>query len=459
MSSTANSHLRSRTRATEVRRRSSAGKLGAVKLPADSADAGAPAANGGGSGPAPEESGPRYTHAAFSVALLPRSAGSADAPSPREPKLDAARAPAAAATAALPEHAPVGSGTRRFGQLLSEDRTLDRWLDSQMHQTGSGGAQGQWRACAAPGEPSAPGSAPPLHVEPPPPPAPAGLSLRAAAKAPAAPVDSAATQIVQKALKFITLDSTSGSPKLPLASPKHTPSRFKSESASFLDKARKPGWAGRSQLRRRRLAVALKPAPPCLLQGLEAINGVGKLMEGFALSLDNVIGQAFDEWGSVPAGGRPAGQAPGRATNSRQPSVGARRAPAPAGARAEAPVLPGRSSAAAAGRADGLDAVAAPPEKENRPQAAPGAPANIAADGRPSDRMRQKLMSPLRSKLGDASGGQAAPAPTPTLAACRSPGRGSCAPSLCCADAGGSAPTQRPTSSSGSTGCSRSSRN
>lgn len=297
MSSTANSHLRSRTRA-DVRRRSSSGKLGAVKLPADTADA-----------------------------------GPADASSPREPKPDAARAPAAAATAALqpPEHAHVGSGTRRFGQLLSEDRTSDRWLDSQMHQAGGGGVQ--------------------------------GLPPRAAAKAPAAPVDSAATQIVQKALKFITLDSGSRSPKLPLASPNHSTMRFKSESASFLDK------------------------------GLEAINGVGKLMEGFALSLDNVIGQAFDEWGSVPAGGRPAGPAPGRASISRQTLDGARKAP----------LLVGRSSAAAAGRVDGLDAAAAPPEKENRPQAAPGAPANIAADGRPSDRMRQKLMSPLRSKLGDAS--------------------------------------------------------
>lgn len=35
-------------------------------------------------------------------------------------------------------------------------------------------------------------------------------------------------------------------------------------------------------------------------KGLDAINGVGKLVEGFAVTLDTVIGQAFDEWGATP---------------------------------------------------------------------------------------------------------------------------------------------------------------
>lgn len=33
-------------------------------------------------------------------------------------------------------------------------------------------------------------------------------------------------------------------------------------------------------------------------KGIDAIHGVGKLVEGFALSLDNVIGQAFEDWSS-----------------------------------------------------------------------------------------------------------------------------------------------------------------
>lgn len=33
-------------------------------------------------------------------------------------------------------------------------------------------------------------------------------------------------------------------------------------------------------------------------KGIDAIHGVGKLVEGFALTLDNVIGQAFEDWSS-----------------------------------------------------------------------------------------------------------------------------------------------------------------
>ena len=59
----------------------------------------------------------------------------------------------------------------------------------------------------------------------------------------------------------------------------------------------------------RMLAGSCSPAS-CLVhschpppQGMDAISGVGKLMEGFALTLDNVIGQAFEDWGP-PSGGK-----------------------------------------------------------------------------------------------------------------------------------------------------------
>mgnify|MGYP001810303203 CR=1 FL=1 len=35
---------------------------------------------------------------------------------------------------------------------------------------------------------------------------------------------------------------------------------------------------------------------------MDAISGVGRLMEGFAITLDTVIGQAFEDWGSSGAG-------------------------------------------------------------------------------------------------------------------------------------------------------------
>jgi hypothetical protein len=56
----------------------------------------------------------------------------------------------------------------------------------------------------------------------------------------------------------------------------------------------------------RRETSAERQARPLLAgtfldKGLDAINGVGRLMEGFALTLDNVIGQAFDDWGTPKA--------------------------------------------------------------------------------------------------------------------------------------------------------------
>lgn len=54
------------------------------------------------------------------------------------------------------------------------------------------------------------------------------------------------------------------------------------------------------------------------MQSLDAINGVSKLMEGFAVTLDNVIGQAFVDWGTPsargpresPSSSRPCGPTP-----------------------------------------------------------------------------------------------------------------------------------------------------
>lgn len=48
--------------------------------------------------------------------------------------------------------------------------------------------------------------------------------------------------------------------------------------------------------------LALDAAKWCMLQGLDAISGVGKLMESFALTLDTVIGQAFEDWGTPKSG-------------------------------------------------------------------------------------------------------------------------------------------------------------
>lgn len=47
-------------------------------------------------------------------------------------------------------------------------------------------------------------------------------------------------------------------------------------------------------------------ARPLAPQGLDAITGVGKLMESFAMTLDSVIGQAFEEWGTPKSAERPA---------------------------------------------------------------------------------------------------------------------------------------------------------
>ncbi|KAI3435638.1 hypothetical protein D9Q98_001696 [Chlorella vulgaris] len=113
-------------------------------------------------------------------------------------------------------------------------------------------------------------------------------------------VESASSQIVHKALRFITQEKAVSQPPSALA---------------------------------HRLGDASDKAPfdsnTLLDKGIDAISGVGKLMEGFAITLDTVIGQAFEDWGSnlQPArSGKGAAQVPGASA----PRSGAVRAqPAP----------------------------------------------------------------------------------------------------------------------------------
>lgn len=48
--------------------------------------------------------------------------------------------------------------------------------------------------------------------------------------------------------------------------------------------------------------VCLTSETPHYMQGFGAFTNVGKIMEGFAVSLDNVIVQAFEDWGTPKAG-------------------------------------------------------------------------------------------------------------------------------------------------------------
>jgi hypothetical protein len=95
-----------------------------------------------------------------------------------------------------------------------------------------------------------------------------------------AAVEAAASQIVHKAMRFISMDDD---PRPAAAAATATAKPlFKFDSSSFLDK------------------------------GLGAINGMGKMMEGLAVTLDSVIGQAFDDWGTpIKAGSAPRRRTPG----------------------------------------------------------------------------------------------------------------------------------------------------
>lgn len=106
--------------------------------------------------------------------------------------------------------------------------------------------------------------------------------------------DAAANQLVRKALKFISLEDA-----VPLQSP------------SPLRPQNRAGTGSLSPL--------FKFDSGFFDKGLDAITGVGKLVEGFAVSLDNVIGQAFEEWGTgTPQ--RASSKAGKRSPEKRQPA-------------------------------------------------------------------------------------------------------------------------------------------
>ena len=83
---------------------------------------------------------------------------------------------------------------------------------------------------------------------------------------------------------------------------------------------------------------------------MDAISGVGKLMEGFAITLDTVIGHAFEDWGT--AAGPPGSSRPARLVR-RPPGTAP---PAGSGASSSTPAaerqaVPQRATAAAASAA------------------------------------------------------------------------------------------------------------
>ena len=92
---------------------------------------------------------------------------------------------------------------------------------------------------------------------------------------------------------------------------------------------------------------------------MDAISGVGKLMEGFALTLDSVIGQAFEDWGA--GSGQASGSKSAALSSKRFTSAGdAPGSPLQRGARSAAVLAAGeplRPSAAhnAAATAGSLD--------------------------------------------------------------------------------------------------------
>jgi hypothetical protein len=124
-------------------------------------------------------------------------------------------------------------------------------------------------------------------------------------------VDAAATQFMSKAMRFISLESSPPrSKKAPPAS-SSSPQPTSPAAASHST----PPSGQRQRSRRSASPSTTHPTSPLikldtslsfLNQGLDAINGVGRLVEGFAVSLDNVIGHALDDWAPV------APAAPGR---------------------------------------------------------------------------------------------------------------------------------------------------
>eukprot|EP00887_Chlorella_sp_A99_P006165 scaffold3.g6165.t1 len=196
-------------------------KLGAVKLAGAGSDTGSDAA------PSPSESVGSSVGAVTpqdSSPLLMRTTGGATPP-----------------TAAVGPAVQAAAARQAVHHQLPHAHSADDWLDSQLTPPSAGGGECKQRAHRSP-------------------------SL--------ANVESAAAQIVSKAMQYLTVgergSTKDSTPKL-----------------DFLDK------------------------------GLGAIMGVGKIMEGFALTLDSVIGQAFEEWTASPKlGAAPAVRAPLRATQA-----------------------------------------------------------------------------------------------------------------------------------------------
>lgn len=155
-------------------------------------------------------------------------------------------------------------------------------------------------------------------------------------------VESAASQVVHKALRVITDHATVQQRAAVQAGP------FKPgfDSQSFLDKVR-PVCLGSVPPSGPTLRRSAWVAGPACTQGMDAISGVGKLMEGFAITLDTVIGQAFEEWATPLQPGRAAkprrpAAAPFAAGQARPAGSTAAADPAPAGP----PAPPGIPAAA-----------------------------------------------------------------------------------------------------------------
>ncbi len=121
------------------------------------------------------------------------------------------------------------------------------------------------------------------------------------------------------------------------------------------------------------------------LQGMDAITGVGKLMEGFALTLDSVIGQAFEEWNTLPSSG------------SSRPSAAGKLVPRP---QRHAPTAGGTSSSSAL----------APKQQAAAPQAAtvPAGWQDFSIDGKEND-SGAAAAAPSSSRAAGAKAGSGAP--------------------------------------------------
>ena len=138
----------------------------------------------------------------------------------------------------------------------------------------------------------------------------------------------------------------------------------------------------------------------CAAQGFDAITGVSKLVEGFALKLDTVIGQAFEEW-APPSGSRTdhAAAAAAAAARREAPSE-ASPLHSTASPQQLAPQQPGSAEAATVGWGDFSVDSASPSGKENvSPQPAPAGKERARAQAT----ARQAHITSFMSKLDVAS--------------------------------------------------------